>query len=179
MGLTSAASRSKCCVRGFHNTKPLNKDLAEKPTNNGGCVNGYTRRETCVSDGETHRTIAQTRCGTLKRARTRERRRTRFLALLRQVTTRTTLISTNDLLLEHPCVPLWPLDAQITVLALVAEFAGAHNQRIWKCLCDLLHVDPVQRDQLHFHCLWEDWVCAAQPGPASQLSGPVGRTHSR
>ena len=28
MGLASGASRSKCCVRGFHNTKPLSKDLA-------------------------------------------------------------------------------------------------------------------------------------------------------
>ena len=79
-----------------------------------------------VSDGETCRTFVLTCCATLRRARTRARRRTRFLALLgliilRQVTARTTLISTNDLLLEHPCVPLWPLDAQVTVLALLAR----------------------------------------------------------
>ena len=29
----------------------------------------------------------------------------------------------------------------------VAEFARAHDQGIWKCLCELLHVDPVQREE--------------------------------
>ena len=66
-----------------------------------------------------------------RRARTRARRRTRFLALLssiilRQVTARTTLISTNDLLLQHPCVPLWPLDAQVTGLAHDGSCKSSH-----------------------------------------------------
>ena len=65
----------------------------------------------------------------------------------------------------------------------VAEFARAHDQGIWKCLCKLLHVDPVQREETSLSgslpLSLGGLGLRSTARSSVSLSGPVGRTHSR
>ena len=61
------------------------------------------------------------------------------------------------------------------------EFAREHDASLWRCMCQLLHVDPAlvadsPRQQRHSHWRRAGWGCGLLSAFAMQPIGPVGLT---
>ena len=64
---------------------------------------------------------------------------------------------------------------------LSGDFAPEHDASLWRCMCQLLHLDPAiidvpPRRPLLFPLAREGWVCVQPSDSATQSSGPVGPT---
>ena len=65
------------------------------------------------------------------------------------------------------------------------DFCRAHDERLWRCLCAIMQVSPVQPAEtteatsMPLVWCWVDWGCALPEGSADRQIGQAGLTHWR
>ena len=59
---------------------------------------------------------------------------------------------------------------------LTDQFAAAHDDGVWECLCRTLKISPICGAWDHFFCGKVDWAFAVQQGPNLQPIGQAGQT---